>query len=276
MKSTELRPQIRSCLASSLDESAKIVWLYALTVPVGIGVPALARKVGYTCDEVNDAIAILEEAGLIQGKVITDGAVVWSALPFRINVPKVRKTAGKTVDTTLSLSRAALRIFRIYQEKRAVHKAGYWTLTEKSRKDMMTLVQKMDEYPRLEPAAFIDFAIKLYKSMGLFPSPAHLCGAWVWDEWVNASSTAKAASKEKAEKGHAGKDYGDPKWARAALRKLGFKRAATTSDAGIIYVHQRAKEVIDFDVAVAPTDEWKDEIHAMVKLLREEADAEAT
>lgn len=275
MKSSEMKAQVRACVTSDLDETARLVWLFLVSLPAGSGLKSLCVRMSIEYNDARIAAKILEEAGLARARSGAGGSIIWEALPFRlVKKSKARETPGNS-DKELSMSRAALRIFKIYQERRMAAGVGPWMLTAHSRIHLMTLTAKLDEHPSVKPEDFIRFAIKAYKDFAGFPTPGHLAGTWIWDEWLNASTKDRAAAKKTAEKAHAGKDYGDPSWARGILRTLGHREAGQLNDSGVTYIYNRAREVVDFDSVLPDTEEWSVEIMALVEVLRQKVEEDA-
>lgn len=276
MTSIEVRAQIRACVVSDLDETAQRVWLLLFSRPSGVGFNYIKKSMGLTEKDVSTSLKILNEAGLIEVKELR-GNQIYVYKTFRVlTQPQINKAKKAEGTFHISASQAALRLFQQYQERRAQDGVGHFTLTPKSRLDLIKLSSRLDEHPGTVFKQFLSFAVKRYLKFAGYPTPAHLCGDWIWGEWVNSRTSERAEDKKAASTAHAGKHYGEAHWAREQLVLSGSRNARTWKSETIIYIYDRAREVVDMGIVIEPTEKWKAQIAMLVTKLREAAVADDT
>ena len=266
---TQVRAQTEACLTSDLDERAKVLWVFLWTCKGGgMGTNSLARVLQMPVDDVETAIAVLRERGVLRRKNGT-----WRASPFEVDV-RVEDTAEIQAASSSPAHAAALSILAHYDEVRIGHGLGPLMDRGPALTHFRALAGWLADHG-VTFDRFLEWAIErtaFMRDRMKFPTTSLLAGPWLRGEWLNGVDGHRR-DPSKATRGHAGQSYRDPAGLKERLVAAGFTRAREFGKATLRHILDWAENMVALpDHFDQPDPDYADEIEWLRDRLAKEGE----
>jgi hypothetical protein len=247
------------CSTMSLDEGARVLWVFLATCYPGGRAPDWLRDQLQLLD-FDWSAQILIEARLAK---LRAGRLV--PLPMLVVAPG--KPQG--VSEPSPLREEAEAIFDAYNHaRRALGVAIPAARTDKTMAKLEELAEWLAD-SGISVQVWLQFAIErtTHMAAGRFEFvPLHIVtGPWLREEWATAPVN-KAASK------HAGKTYGDTDSTRALLLAAGFDSMERATDGEVRHIRDWAESMVVDPIGFSePDPDWAGEIRWLVQRNQQQA-----
>jgi len=269
-----VREQVAACLASDLDERAKVAWVFLyLCKGGGVGTARLGQDLQMTPRDAEVAVEVLKERGVVRRH---NG--VWRADPFLVHV-ETRTPEERAAENTPAHF-AAVSMLAHYEEVKEAKGFGPVLDHRQALAVFRCLAVWLSDHS-VPFDRWLEWAVEktaYMKGKIPFPPPSLVAGPWLQGQWLNGvDGSRRDPSAATSSAGHAGHTYREPVGLKKRLLEAGFERAAGFGKSELRHILQWAENMVALPVHYElPDPDYAAEILWVRDRLKERADAEAS